>query len=74
MLTNPPEGQVFVKVKDEYGNEVPFVQSVDTQLGFIIAYDDLAWDQSENKFKVKTMRVKRIYCKFSLGASELVTV
>jgi hypothetical protein len=53
-------------IKDEYGNKIGYVNAVDEEFGYIIVYDDIEWMEKENKFQLKSMRVRRIYTKFKV--------
>lgn len=67
MLITPKDGKVYLDTFDENGNQIGFVCSADPDQGFIMVYSDIIWDNSENKFKLKSMKVKRIYTKFSMS-------
>jgi hypothetical protein len=67
MLITPQNGNVYLDTFDENGNKIGFVCSADPEKGFITVYSDIVWDNIENKFKLKSMQVKRIYTKFSMS-------
>jgi hypothetical protein len=66
MMVFPQEG-AFLEAYDENGVQIGFLSAADPDLGFVIVYDDLKWDETLQKFKMKTMHTKRVYAKFTLG-------
>jgi hypothetical protein len=66
MMVVSKEGE-FLEAYDENGVRIGFVNSADPDLGFIVVYDDVGSDESVQKFKLKTLRIRRVYTKFTLG-------
>ena len=68
MLVTPQNGNVYLDAFDQDGNRIGYVCSADPDQGFVLIYTDIRWDDTENKFKLKSMKVQRFYTKFTIGS------